>query len=75
VGAPDKGAGTLIWKMIWNLKISNTVKMFMWRACHDLLPTKQNLLRRGVDDLCLFCLQEAETMKHILWSCPSAKDV
>jgi hypothetical protein len=63
--------------MIWNLKIPNAVKMFMWRACHDLLPTKQNLLLQGVisDDLCPFCLQEVETVKYILWSCPSTQDV
>jgi hypothetical protein len=38
--------------------------MFIWRACDDILPTKQNLLQRAVisNDLCHFCLQETEHM-------------
>ena len=36
------------WKEIWSLKVSNLVKNFMWRACSNILPTKESLLRRGV---------------------------
>jgi hypothetical protein len=69
--------GELVWKMIWNLKVPNAVKMFMWRACNNLLPTKMNLMRRGVvqEAKCPICGREDETAKHILWSCPSAQDV
>jgi hypothetical protein len=46
-------------------------------ACHNILPTKVNLLRRNIttDDLCPLCEREKETTGHILWSCPSARDV
>jgi hypothetical protein len=47
-GSSQQSAGTTIWKMILNLKISNASKMFIWKACNDLLPTKMNLLKRGV---------------------------
>jgi hypothetical protein len=62
--------------MIWNI-VPSAAKMFMWKACNDLLPTKMNLLRRGVvtDLLCPICLREDETVKHILWSYPSTQDV
>lgn len=72
-----EGVGDYVWKMIWNLKILNAIKMFMCKACTDLLPTKVNLLWRGVvsDSLCSICLREDEMVKHILWSCPSAQDV
>jgi hypothetical protein len=32
---------------------------------------------RGIasDPLCLFCNKDRETVKHILWDCPSAKDI
>jgi hypothetical protein len=36
-------ACTRTWKTIWSLNVPNSVKMFLWRACNDLLPTKVNL--------------------------------
>jgi hypothetical protein len=65
------------WKDIWALPVPNVEKNFMWRACHDLLPTRVNLFRRKVitDPSCLFCGAAAETGFHVLWDCPSAKDV
>jgi hypothetical protein len=49
----------------------------MWRACQNVLPTKQNLLRKGVgnDDLCPCCMLEVESVIHVLWCCPGAQDV
>jgi hypothetical protein len=32
-----------IWRVIWQLKIHNVEKIFMWKACHNLLSTKDNL--------------------------------
>lgn len=36
-----------------------------WKACHDLLPTRQNLAKRKIIDspLCPICEREAETVK------------
>jgi hypothetical protein len=66
-----------VWKKIWNLKIPNAEKNFLWRACHESLPTRQNLKWRNIidDASCPFCNMEDETAIHILWQCPSAKDV
>ena len=36
-------AYTKIWKVFWNLKIPNKMKVFGWRACADILPTRVNL--------------------------------
>lgn len=59
-----------IWKGIWNLKVPNSEKHFMWRACHDILPTRENLMKRKIasDPLCPICSLEVETVSHILWS-------
>jgi hypothetical protein len=64
-------------KLIWGLKIQNSTQVFLWRACHNILPTKENLKKRGVgkEDLCNFCCQERETTFHIIWACPSAQYV
>ena len=40
--------GNIAWKAIWKFQISNAAKIFMWRACNNLLPTKHNLFWRGV---------------------------
>lgn len=37
--------GELEWKTIWNFNITNAVKMFQWKGCNNLLPTKAKLLR------------------------------
>lgn len=36
------------WKNIWTLSVPHKVKVFLWRATHDVLPTKANLLSRGI---------------------------
>jgi len=64
-------------KKLWALKVPNSSKNFLWRACQNLLPTKQNLLKKHVvkDDLCPYCKIQEESILHALWSCPSAQDV
>jgi hypothetical protein len=43
--------GTNVWCSLWNLQVPNPIKMFLWRACNDILPTRKNLLkRRMIDD-------------------------
>jgi hypothetical protein len=66
-----------IWKRIWSLSVPNSEKNFLWRACNNILPTKENLCRRKIimDSLCMFCGMEVESGFHILWQCPSAMDV
>jgi ribonuclease HI len=66
-----------LWKLVWGLKVSRVVQHFLWRACNDILPTKEKLHRRGItaDALCPICGLEPETIIHILWNCESAKDV
>jgi hypothetical protein len=57
--------------------VPNSTKVFMWRAYHNILPTKENLKQRGIvnDDLCQFCYLERETVLHVIWECPVAHDV
>jgi hypothetical protein len=51
--------------------------LFLWQACNNILPTKDNLFKRKITDdpLCSMCQLEVETMGHALWSCPAARDV
>jgi hypothetical protein len=68
----DRSGYSKIWKSIWRLTVPNSVKVFMWRACNNLIPTKGSLQKRGIvkDSFCIFCNQEREDVKHVLWDYP-----
>lgn len=53
------------------------VKSFIWQACNNILPTKKMLCKRKIikDPFCSICVLATETVGHILYSFPSAKDV
>lgn len=75
-GSTRKGESE-VWWTLWKLTLPNAEKIFLWRACHDILPTRDNLRRRKIlnDRMSPICGLEAETPFHILWDCPSARDV
>jgi hypothetical protein len=62
---------------IWNLNVPYPVKLFLWHACKNILPTRMNLVKRRVveDGICPCCWKEEETIVHVLWLCPAAQDV
>ena len=76
-GSSTSSAYTKIWKVLWNLNIPNKIKVFGWRACADILPTRVNLVQRRVltDDKCSICLREPENTIHVLWECAAVQDI
>uniref|UniRef100_A0A2N9IE72 Reverse transcriptase zinc-binding domain-containing protein n=1 Tax=Fagus sylvatica TaxID=28930 RepID=A0A2N9IE72_FAGSY len=66
---------TKLWNRIWKARVQPKVKMFIWRACKNILPTQTNLFDRGVTQTfsCHWCEDEAETTDHVLWSCDFAQ--
>lgn len=66
-----------LWKVIWKLKATRVVTMFVWKACNNIFPTEENLLKRGIikDAMCPICGHAPETVGHALWTCLAAKDV
>jgi hypothetical protein len=76
-GSSNGFHNSAIWKTMWKLKGPNTEKHFIWRACHDILPTRENLIMRKIvsDPFCPICGLEVETVSHILWECSSTMDV
>lgn len=53
------------------LKIAPRIKISVWRALNDIIPTKINLNKHGIvtNPLCCFCRKNVETTTHILWQC------
>ena len=64
-------------KEFWALKVPPKVRTFVWRACSKILPTRENLHRRKVmvDPPCEICCQKPESVGHLLWECPLARNV
>ncbi|OMO78501.1 Peptidase A1 [Corchorus olitorius] len=60
---PDK-----LWKLVWNLKVPNRVRIFLWRACKNILATNHTLWKRHIraDPLCSCCSEFPETIEHVL---------
>ena len=65
------------WNRIWKMNVPPKVRNFVWMACNDILPTRTNLYRKKVytDPLCAICEQTDETVGHVLWGCPMARNV
>ena len=63
-----------LWKNVWKLNVPPKVRTLLWRACSNILPTKDNLQRRKVqvDARCEICSQHLETPCHVLWDSGSA---
>ncbi|KAL0014227.1 hypothetical protein SO802_001296 [Lithocarpus litseifolius] len=68
--------GESLWSRIWKLQVPGKVKHFLWRACSDSLPTKQNLWRRKIIACpnCEACNSYPENTIHALWSCEEIRD-
>lgn len=60
------------WNAIWSLQVLNRIRILMWRAGTDSLPTKVNLARRKllIEPTCTLCNQGPEDTLHALWTCP-----
>ena len=67
-------AGKRVWAAIWKLRIPNKIKVFGWRACNEISPTKMNLTKQRIieDATCPICMRLLETAIHVLWECHAA---
>ncbi len=75
VSCSNPAMNSSVWKLIWSLDIPRNTQLFLWRACQNILPTKQKLFRRKVveDPLCPMCRQMEEQVGHVLWSCAATR--
>lgn len=62
------------WMTLWNLQVPHRVWSFLWRLAHQSLPTRTNLLTRGIpcNDSCVTCEALAETHMHTFFVCSKA---
>ena len=69
--------GSHLWAKLWKLHVPNKIKIFGWKVCQNILPTKDALFRRKIteDGGCEVCKGETESVLHMLWECRVAQDV
>ncbi|KAH9679641.1 putative reverse transcriptase/RNA-dependent DNA polymerase [Citrus sinensis] len=65
------------WNVIWAAELPEKIKIFMWRAVKNLLPTASNLWRRKIvgSPICRRCGVKNEDVIHALLDCKVAKKV
>ncbi|GKV46217.1 hypothetical protein SLEP1_g53216 [Rubroshorea leprosula] len=61
-------------RRIWNPKFPSKVSAFNWQLLLDRIPTKANLVIRGIlgeskDGKCVFCKVEDEDSRHLFLKC------
>ncbi|RYR39727.1 hypothetical protein Ahy_A09g045312 [Arachis hypogaea] len=64
-----------IWKEVWRMEVPQKIRMFLWKACHDILPIESNLYKRKMapNPICQICLKSPETVEHALLLCDWAR--
>ncbi|KAL0361374.1 UNVERIFIED_CONTAM: hypothetical protein Sradi_3821900 [Sesamum radiatum] len=63
--------GLVNWNFIWKVVVPPKVRLFIWRACRNLLPTSFNLQCRGglVEGACPWCGIGRDDLLHTLIYC------
>ncbi|PWA80185.1 RNA-directed DNA polymerase, eukaryota, Reverse transcriptase zinc-binding domain protein [Artemisia annua] len=60
----------------WNSWVPRKINVCAWRVSLNRLPTKDNLMRRGIalsSSVCLFCGKDEESRDHCFLLCPIIK--
>nr|POF04761.1 putative ribonuclease h protein [Quercus suber] len=71
------GAMKSTWNRIWQVEVPNRIRLLLWRAGTDSLPSRANLLHRKLltENMCLQCKTGPEDTLHALWTCPQLTTV
>ncbi|XP_024190432.1 uncharacterized protein LOC112194424 [Rosa chinensis] len=67
----------MLWKCLWKAKIPGKVQICVWRAVNNLLPTREQLLKKGYDGElgCIVCNHKVESIAHLFCKCPTALQI
>jgi len=73
--AENQNAYGFRWGKLWQLNITNKIKMFLWHFAHNSLPLRRNIARRGVelDTRCPICYRLDEDCGHLFFKCKAVK--
>ncbi|KAK3228272.1 hypothetical protein Dsin_008134 [Dipteronia sinensis] len=65
------------WNSLWKLCLPPKVRVFVWRACLDVLFSVENLWKRKIVDLprCPRCKAKSESSTRALFDCKAARKI
>ena len=65
------------WEQVWQMKVENKCRVFMWLLLQCKLPTANRIIQRGgtADAICKLCHCREETTLHMVANCSYAKEV
>ncbi|PWA42716.1 hypothetical protein CTI12_AA440500 [Artemisia annua] len=67
-----------LWWALWKANVPNKIKLFVWRALHNYVPSVENMQVRGLNVTtvaCTLCGEFGEDVMHVLYKCLAAKEV
>lgn len=66
-----------LWKLVWNAKVPQKIKLFLWKAIHNILPVQENIYRKRISRTkeCPLCMKEPETVEHVFFRCDWTRPV
>ncbi|KAG7556816.1 Zinc knuckle CX2CX4HX4C [Arabidopsis suecica] len=66
-----------LFMQVWKIQTAPKIKVFIWKALKGALAVEERLKTRGIfaKDGCLMCDEDTETVNHILFQCPLARQV
>ncbi|XP_027067757.1 uncharacterized protein [Coffea arabica] len=77
VGPSYEGTIRKVWKTLWQQKVSQKMKVFIWKCLHGGLPVRGEIYRRTRQGgpMCMGCGEKEETIEHLLFQCSRAKEI
>ena len=65
------------WSALWSMELPKKIKIFMWRASNNLLPSTKNIWKRKVlqEPTCQICRKSIESISHALLEYKAAKSI
>jgi hypothetical protein len=72
----DRTLTSSIFKIIFTCTIDTKLQNFQYKLLHQILPTKSLLYKMHVkdNDLCNFCIDCSDSLVHIYYDCPFARE-
>ncbi|XP_024178363.1 uncharacterized protein LOC112184337 [Rosa chinensis] len=66
-----------LWRKLWKAQVPGKVLICAWRACCNLLPTRERLSTKGYEGelRCLLCNYLIEDTAHLFCKCPLAQSL